>query len=166
MSFKKYLENDIQFNLPQPESTINPVVMQPINTPPEGMMMAGPKSIQSNVQQSVWEIYPKEGNQYLVLNENLLKQMLKEKGIIIVDGTVNYEPIYKTIMFKIQDAAGQLNLQQFHDVEKMLIHTQAVLNIKTEPEQARITIVINPEFNLGGIQSNTSPIRLNGIPNS
>ena len=143
MSFKKYLENEVG---------INPAVIQPINTPPEGMMMVGPKIIPQNTQTTILEVFDKEGSKFIILNENFLKETFKNNGIIISNGFINYEPMNKTISFEIQDIAGQLNLDQFHYVEKVL-QFYAILNIKVEPENARITIFVNPEYNLGGIKN-------------
>ena len=146
MSFKKYLENGMP---PLPSGTVD--MRPPHFIPPEGHPTGGPKIIQKSIDFELWENIPKDGVDYLVLNEKVLKEVLQEHGIIIKDGILNYDKVNKRISFGVADAVGGMSIDQFSFLDKLLWDIEFILKVIIEPENSRVTIYLNPDYEVGGL---------------
>ena len=144
MSLKHYLEDMI----PLPMGSVNPNPVSSI--PPEGNLVSGPSVKVRQLQQTVWELYNNDGNSFITLNEFLLKNILKQKGIMIIDGLVEYDSHNKIISFKVQNIIGSLSMDAFRFIDDLLTHP-AIVKVIIEPELGRISTVIDPRFDIGGL---------------
>jgi len=145
MSLKKYLDNVMINKIPDDnQSNIQSV-------PPEGIPGAGekPPVEKVNIQSVIWEVFEKDGISYIILNENKLKEILKMNGIIIADGIINYDKINKIISFSLEDLMGRLSIEQLQFADEVL-KFYAINKTHVLPEDAKVIIYINPEFELRG----------------
>ena len=120
-----------------------------MNLPPEQFPIGGNQSITQNVNNTLWELYEKDLQFYILLNTSLLKDHLKRGGIVIKEGEINYDVYNNIIAFEVMDINERLSIEQFEYIRTLLTFPEYV-EVELVPETAKVILHICNKIQIGG----------------